>query len=136
MPRNDGPTMGFAIPMSALQRMEAEEQPKAQQPLLAQVMDLLAAYDLSVAPPALAQGDLVQERQGMGFIAGNPPVLCLMRIIDPGDKAVRQAMTLFAARIPLLRADCIVAFKDGDGDLRLIPHEMWRLEPYTGERPA
>lgn len=135
MPRNDG-TMGFAIPLNMLPGLGGEEPEKPAQPVLAQVMDLLAAYDLSITPTAYAQGDLLQERQGMGFLAGNPPVLILMRIIDPRDKMARNAITLFAARIPLLRPDCFCAFKDTDGDLRLVAHEMWRLEPYTGERPA
>lgn len=136
MPNNDG-RMGFAIPLSPEQLRQMTGEPeRPRQPVIAQVMDLQTIFDQSNQQTPWHPGELVRERQGMGFLSAVPPVMIVMRVLDKSDKMQRHAVTLFSARVPLVRPDVLVAYKDEDGDLRIVPHEGWRLEAYDGERPA
>jgi len=141
MPKNNddgGRRLGFAIPLGQIPfAMQEEEPQKPAQPVLAQVMDLQAAYDrFWNADNRFENGALVREREGMGFLARNPPVLIVMRQLDIKQEYDREISVMFTAKAPTVMPDCIVGFKDGDGELRFCPHEMWRLESYTGEMPT
>lgn len=132
MPRR---TRGFAIPFDPAQLFGEEEERKPAQPVIAQVCDLQAAYASLVTFSPLQPGDLARERDGMGFISANPPVLIIMRLLDMTQQYDRELAVMFSSKIPLVTPDCIVAVKDSDGDLRTFPHERWRLEKYEGEMP-
>lgn len=139
MPRNDDGEMHM-IPMAMLRRVGIvdDEPEKKGQPLLGQVADLEAVYQCYAercAQPALEPGDLVHEREGMHITMNKTPVLVIMRYLDLELESDRETSAMASLKFALVQADVIVACKDSDGDLRCFPHESWRLEPYTGERP-
>lgn len=134
MPRHDDPQIRF-LPLSKIMEQMADDDASQPQPLLAQVSDLETVFARFVGVHTFSAGDLVSERQGMGMIAVDPaPVLIILRFLDLADAYDRDLTVMFSHRSVMARPDCMVAFKDADGDLRICPHETWRLEPYDGER--
>jgi hypothetical protein len=134
MPHDD--TIAIAIPLDRLP-FQMRQETHVKQPLIAQVMDLTAAFETyrQSNSQSFCVGDFVVERQGMSLLQTPPPVMTIFRFIDIANEYDRELAIMAVSKCAFVKPDCFVGYKTEEGDLRVIPHETWRLEPYTGERP-
>lgn len=104
---------------------------------MAAAMELQAAWKHTQQQRTVHVGQLCQERDGLGYLMNTPkgtPVM-LWRMLDwesPYDRVIIIEDAI--KRHWSDRYDCMVGVRIPEGRLDIVPHETWRLEPYTGQR--
>lgn len=114
----------------------AHLKPAAPMSHMAAAMELHAAWKLTQQQRTVHVGELCQERDGLGYlmnISQGTPIM-LWRMLEWGNPYDRVLIEDAIKRHWSDRYDCLVGVKTPEGHLDVVPHETWRLEPYTGPR--